>query len=141
MKKLLVIVIATFFFAANSNAQVKRNVDATQKVQRDSTHKKRDGKMMKDLNLTQDQKTKMNDLRKNFKEQRDAIKNDASLTQEQKIQKSKELRASQQDQMKSILTPEQKQKMEANKKEWKKDNKNKDGKMYKKGNRVKKENS
>ncbi|HEY9343492.1 MAG TPA: hypothetical protein VIQ23_18080 [Hanamia sp.] len=138
MKKLLVIVIATFFFAANSNAQVKRNVDATQKVQRDSTHKKRDGKMMKDLNLTQDQKTKMNDLRKNFKEQRDAIKNDASLTQEQKIQKSKELRASQQDQMKSILTPEQKQKMEANKKEWKKDNKNKDGKMHRKNNRVNK---
>lgn len=141
MKKLLVIAVATFFFAANSNAQVKRNVDATQKVQRDSTHKKRDGKMMKDLNLTQDQKTKMNDLRKNFKEQRDAIKNDASLTQEQKIQKFKELRASQQDQMKNILTPDQRQKMEADKKEWKKDNKNNGGKMHRKNNPVKKENS
>ena len=48
------------------------------------------------------------------------------------------MRASQQDQMKSILTPEQKQKMEANKKEWKKDNKNKDGKMHRKNNRVNK---
>jgi Spy/CpxP family protein refolding chaperone len=134
MKKLLVIAIATFFFAANSNAQVRRNVDAAQKVQRDSTHKKRDGKMMKDLNLTQDQKTKMNDLRKNFKEQRDAIKNDASLTQEQKKTKMQELNKTQREQMKNILTPEQQQKMQANKKEWKKDHKNNRGKMHRKNN-------
>jgi Spy/CpxP family protein refolding chaperone len=141
MKKLLGIAIATFFFAANSNAQVRRNVDATQKVQRDSTHKKRDGKMKKDMNLTQDQKTKMSDLRKNFKEQRDAIKNDASLTQEQKKTKMQELSKTQREQMKNILTPEQQQKMQAHKKEWKKHNKHNGGKMHRKNNPVKKENS
>jgi hypothetical protein len=40
MKKLSAIVIAFSFFALNANAQVKRNVTPSQKIQRDSTRKK-----------------------------------------------------------------------------------------------------
>ncbi len=132
MKKLLVIAMATFLFTANSNAQVKRNVNPSQKIQQNSTHRKKDGKRDgKMMNLTPDQKTKMNDIRNNFKQQRDAIKNDASLTQEQKMQKSKELRKSQQDQMKSILTPDQQAKMKTYKAHQKKGKKMKGQKRVK----------
>lgn len=123
MKKLLVIAIATCFFAVNSNAQVKRNVDPSQKTQSDSTHKNRNGKMMKDLNLTPDQKSKMKEIHQSTQQQKDAIKNDAGLTQEQKVQKFKELRSSQQEKMNSILTQDQKVKMKAMKQHRKSDSK------------------
>ena len=125
MKKLLAIVLSFSFFALNANAQVTRNVNPSQKIQKDSTHKKRDSKMMKDLNLTEAQKAQMKESHQNIAQQREAVKNDASLTQEQKKAKMKEMRQSQQEKMNSILTPDQKVKMEAHKKEWKEKNKGK----------------
>ncbi len=130
MKKLLAIALSFSFFALNANAQVTRNVNASQKVQRDSTHKRKDGQMMKDLNLTAAQKTQWKENQQNLKQQRDALKNDASLTQEQKKEKMKELNQAQHEKMNSILTPDQKAKMQADKKQWKEENKGKkrDGK-------------
>lgn len=110
MKKLLVMLIATCLFAVNGNAQVKRNVDPAQKMQRDSMHRK-SSEMMKDLNLTADQKAQMKEMRQSNKQQREAIKNDASLSQDQKTAKMKELHKSQMDKMNSILTPDQQSKM------------------------------
>ncbi len=57
MKKIFAIALSFGLFAFSANAQVNRNVDPSQKVQRDSTH--RGGKMMQDLNLTADQKAQM----------------------------------------------------------------------------------
>lgn len=113
MKKLFLFAMTGFFFAANANAQVTGNNNPAQKVQSDSLHRHHRGKMGDQLNLTADQKTKMQALRENNKQQRDAIKNDASLSQEQKTTKMKVLRKSQSDQMNSFLTPDQQAKRNA----------------------------
>ena len=107
MKKVFLFVTAAFLFAATSNAQVQRNSSNSQRVQSDSARHARNGKMMNELNLSQDQKTQMKSLHQENKQQRDAIKNDASLTPDQKKQKMKELHQSQSDKMNSILTPDQ----------------------------------
>ena len=113
MKKLFLFAAAGLFFAATGNAQVKRNVPQTQKVQSDSSHYFQKGKMMNDLNLTSDQKSQMKELHEQNKQQRDAIKNDASLTPDQKKQKMKDLHQSQSEKMNSILTPDQQAKRKA----------------------------
>ncbi len=74
---------------------------------------KKGGDFQKELNLTEDQKTKMSGLREDFKKQFETLRNDQSLSAEQKKEKSKELRKAQQDKMKSILTKDQVEKMES----------------------------
>jgi Spy/CpxP family protein refolding chaperone len=118
MKKLLAVALSFSLFAFTANAQVSRKSNEQNKVQRDSLHK-RNGNMMKDLNLTEAQKTQLKESRQNSKQQMDAIKNDASLTQDQKKAKMQELRKSQQEKMNSILTADQKAKLKAEKKDWK----------------------
>jgi Spy/CpxP family protein refolding chaperone len=117
MKKLLTIAVAFSLFTISANAQVQRNASPSQKMQNDSTHR-RGGKMMKDLNLTDAQKTQMKESRENMKQQRDAINNDASLNADQKKAKMQELGKTQRDKMNSILTPDQKAKMQADRTNW-----------------------
>ena len=57
--------------------------------------------------LTADQKKQMGELRATAHDQAGIIRNDQTLTQEQKQAKLKELHASTRQQMKSVLTPEQ----------------------------------
>jgi|GEM_PF-872510 len=71
----------------------------------------------KDLNLTQEQQTKMQQIRTDFRSKFEALRNDNALTQEQKRAKMQELMQSQQAQFKSILTKEQIEKLESQKKE------------------------
>jgi len=71
----------------------------------------------KDLNLTQEQQTKMQQIRTDYRSKFEALRNDKALTQEQKRSKMQELMHSQQAQIKSILTKEQAEKMEAHRKE------------------------
>jgi Spy/CpxP family protein refolding chaperone len=66
---------------------------------------------MKGLNLTQDQQTKMKELRPKMQSESMAIKNNSSLTEEQKKQQMQELRKNHKEQMNQLLTPEQKLKM------------------------------
>ena len=56
-------------------------------------------------------------LRTSFRERMETLRNDASLTKEQKRTKMEELMKDQQTQLKSILTAEQIQKMESFKKD------------------------
>ena len=124
MKKLLAIVLSFSFFALNASAQTARKVNPSQKVQQDST-RRRNGTMMKDLKLSKEQQAQMKEFHQSMKQQMDAIKNDATLTPEQKKAKMKELRQTQQQNMNSILTPEQQEKLKADKDEWKEKNKGK----------------
>jgi Spy/CpxP family protein refolding chaperone len=71
------------------------------------------GDQLKKLNLTQTQKDQMRAFKQDGKTQKDAINNDASLTQDQKNQKLKDLKASQKAKMSGILTPEQKSQMKS----------------------------
>lgn len=71
------------------------------------------GEMAKDLNLTDAQKTQMQQLMTQMRPKMEAIRNNTSLTPEQKRTQMQELRKTQMEQMKSILTPEQQQKMQS----------------------------
>jgi Spy/CpxP family protein refolding chaperone len=68
------------------------------------------------MDLNQDQQQKMKQINEEFKAKAEAIRNNQSLTKEQKKSQLDELKASRKDQMKSILTPEQKEKMQNKKK-------------------------
>jgi Spy/CpxP family protein refolding chaperone len=113
MKKLFIGLLAVSLFSFNGNAQIKRDVTQSQKMRSDTSRHFKKGQMMNDLNLTADQKAKMKEIQQSGKEQRDAIRNDASLTQEQKMAKMKDLRKSQSEKVNSILTPDQRAKRKA----------------------------
>jgi Spy/CpxP family protein refolding chaperone len=113
MKKLFLFGVAAFFFAAAGNAQVARKAPHSQKVQSDSTHHFKKGQMMDDLNLTPDQKKQLKALHEDMRQQRDAIKNDATLTPEQKKDRMKDLHKTQSEKMDAILTPDQQEKRKA----------------------------
>lgn len=106
MKKILVIAIATFFLSANINAQVRRNVDPAQKVQRDNSRSDMK-KAYNKLDLSPAQKEQMKQLLQETKQQRDAIKNNTSLSNAQKAQKMRQLKEIQKQKASAILTPAQ----------------------------------
>jgi Spy/CpxP family protein refolding chaperone len=91
--------------------------DAQARWNKDGKGFKKGGEFQKELNLTQDQKDKMAKLRTDSKSSFDAIKNDNSLTDAQKKEKFQSLRKQQGEQMKSILTAEQLEKMKAARKD------------------------
>ena len=67
-------------------------------------------RMAQQLNLTDQQKTQMQSLMQNQRQQVQAVRNDSSLTPQQKQDKLKLLRESNHQQMMAILTPDQQQK-------------------------------
>jgi Spy/CpxP family protein refolding chaperone len=69
-------------------------------------------RMAQQLNLTDQQKTQMQSLMQNQRLQAQAVRNDSSLTPQQKQDKLKQLRETNHQQMMAILTPEQQQKVE-----------------------------
>ncbi len=71
----------------------------------------------KELNLTQDQQAKMTQIRSEYRTKMQALRNDNSLNQEQKRTKMQDLMKAQQEQVKTILTKEQIEKMESVRKE------------------------
>jgi Spy/CpxP family protein refolding chaperone len=80
--------------------------------------KGRDPKEIADeLDLTADQKAKAKDIRQTYKTKMELIKNDNTLSQDQKKAKFQELMKAQQEEMKSILTKEQAEKMNSMRKQ------------------------
>src|SRR6516164_11367262 len=73
--------------------------------------------VVNDLNLSDDQKSKIKDIFSDAKSKRDAIINDTSLTDDQKRAKMKELHTGTMAKVNEVLTPEQraqlKEKLEA----------------------------
>jgi protein CpxP len=69
---------------------------------------------MKGLNLTDDQKAQMKKIHESTKVQMDSLNKDESLTADQKAAKIHELRHGARAQMVKLLTPDQRQQMEAN---------------------------
>lgn len=135
MKKLFISLLAVSLFTFNGNAQTRRDVTQSQKVQSDSSRHFKRGKMMNDLNLTADQKSQMKEIQESNKQQRDAIRNDASLTLDQKKAKMKDLQKSQSDKVNSILTPDQQAKRKASIEKMKSNGKMHGRKGYNKANR------
>jgi len=111
--------IAFVLLTACSFAQVQRNKTTTL-TRPDSTGtvtEKRKGngmdkkQMMRELDLSKEQKIKFKELRQSMKEKKEAIENDDKLSDPEKEAKLKELRQEQAKNTMSILTPEQKVKM------------------------------
>jgi periplasmic protein CpxP/Spy len=63
------------------------------------------------LNLTDEQKTKLRPIVADENQQLDAVRNDASMSPEQKVQKANQIREVATPKIKAILTPEQLQKL------------------------------
>lgn len=72
---------------------------------------RKDNNRMKDLNLTEDQKTKMQALKKDFRSKMQVLRDDNSQSKEDKAKKRKELADAHKSQIESILTPEQQAKL------------------------------
>lgn len=85
--------------------------DSTGRHNRQSFNNHKAGRdLQKELNLTSDQQAKIKDIRTDFKSKAQTIRNDQSLTQDQKKAKFHELMQQQQEQMKTVLTKEQQEK-------------------------------
>jgi periplasmic protein CpxP/Spy len=83
---------------AQSSAQQQENVDS--KLQQISQQ----------LNLSEEQKTKLKPILQDEGDQLKALKSNTSVSSQDKLQKAKEIRAAHKEQIDAILTPEQKQK-------------------------------
>lgn len=116
MKKLSAIAIVFIFFAMNANAQVKRETNPSQNSATDSIHKNKNREMMKELNLSSEQRSQMKELHQSMKQKKEDINNDKTLTEAQKKAKMKELRREQKEKVNNILTPEQIEKIREQKK-------------------------
>jgi Spy/CpxP family protein refolding chaperone len=78
---------------------------------------RRNAEVQKQLNLTQAQKDQMTKLKTDMKSQVQSIRNDQSLTQDQKKEKMKSLKKDQHEKFKSVLTKDQLDKLQSLKKE------------------------
>lgn len=67
-------------------------------------------RLSQELNLTDDQKTKLKPILQDESQQLQAVKSDTSMTQDQKVAKTKEIRTACKSKIGEILTPEQQQK-------------------------------
>lgn len=117
MKALFMMAIAALAFGFSAQAQ-SDTIPPMNRDQKMKTMKQRDEKMWKDLNLTQDQNTQIQTVRKDYMNQRQAIRDDSSLTTDQKQQKYQDLMMSENDKINSLLTPDQQAKWKA----WKQKN-------------------
>jgi len=67
----------------------------------------RRGQFLQSLNLTPEQKTKMQAIRQDARTKMQAVKNNAALSQDEKITQMRAIRQSVREQMQQVLTPEQ----------------------------------
>jgi Spy/CpxP family protein refolding chaperone len=96
-------------------AQVEKNKE-DRKAKMQEMEKSRGERMKKELNLTDEQSAKLDANKKEMSAKMKSLRDDKSLTEEQKRAKSKELRKQQMESMKSVLTDEQMKKMKEGKK-------------------------
>ena len=73
--------------------------------------------MMANLNLTDDQKAQIKQIHEGTRSKIEAVNNDSSLSAEQKQAKIHELRRDTHEQVKKVLTPEQRKQFEENMRE------------------------
>ncbi|MBC7936763.1 MAG: hypothetical protein H7Y86_15535 [Rhizobacter sp.] len=120
MKKLIVLSLVLASIGFTASAQERRDVKTPGT---EGKMKMQDKKTMQELNLTEAQKTQLKAEREASKAQLEAIKNDASLTDQQKAEKAKAIHQEQKNKMQALLTTEQKAKLEESKKAAKADGK------------------
>ena len=122
MKKITVVIILSLA-GFMSFAQVKRKVapsgNTTTSTMNDTARRGNGQGLRRELGLTKEQQLKMKDLREANRIQRDAFMNDTKLTEQEKHDKMKALRAEQEKNIDAILTEDQRVKMAEMRKEMK----------------------
>jgi len=103
MRKKLTTMFACLALSATMLAQAPQ----VQGAQGARGHAHAAGRVFEGLNLTADQKTRLQSLLQEQRSQMQALRNNTSLTAEQKKQQSRELRKTNHEQLLAILTPEQ----------------------------------
>jgi Spy/CpxP family protein refolding chaperone len=128
MKKLLVLSLAACMFTLATTAQTERPTEVKERTERHKgKHDK--AKMMKELNLSKEQQAQMKANHKEMKAKHAALKAQDNITVKEMKEKKKALRAEQESKMATILTPEQKVKMQEMKKHNKAGKKSRSPKM------------
>jgi len=126
MKKIIAILVIAFtsqlaFAQENASPEMKKANSERKMHHKKGKHKK---EMMKSLNLSDEQKGRLKEMKVANKQKRDAIQNNSSLSQEQKKEQLKALKQDQRNGMQSVLNDEQKQKMKEMKAKMKDERKN-----------------
>ena len=128
MKKMFVLMAVTimsqFVFAQvqQDTASNKTGSGMIGKHHKGDRHRK--SAIMQELNLSEDQKKQLKEMRIADKEKRETILNDSKLTKEQKQDQVQQLNKARANSVQSILTEEQKVKMKAAKEKMKAERKN-----------------
>ncbi len=126
MKKIITLLLVAFI-TVNVNAQVQRKravqqtKDTAATAGRDEQMNKKD--MMRELNLTKQQKLKLKEMRQAGKAKMDEVQNDAKLSDSEKKAKMRELKKQQMENTMSVLNDEQKAKLKQMRREKKGDKK------------------
>jgi Spy/CpxP family protein refolding chaperone len=94
-------------------AQMKKNGKAKGHYKGGKARKLEGARVADELNLTEDQKSRMAKLREDFRTQAEAIRKNSSLDKEAQKKALKQLHEKNKEQMKSVLTAEQIQKIES----------------------------
>jgi len=97
-------------FPMLSSAQ--NTAPATTKEQAMPGQREERGDRLADLNMSDDQRAQIKQIREGARSRADAVKNDASLPAVQKEAKIREIRHDKHEQVKKVLTPEQRKQME-----------------------------
>ena len=116
MKKLIALSFAAAILTFTTSAQTERTVDNKAKMERHKGKHDKD-KMMKELNLTKEQKAQLKAQHQDMKVKREALKAQDNITVKEMREKQQVLKAEQKSKMDGILTAEQKIKMAEMKKQ------------------------
>jgi len=105
--RLIAALAAGALFAAGSSLLAQDSTNTPPAGENGSGMKGGHHDIAKELNLTDDQKPKFEEITKGAMEKRKALRDDTSLTPEDKKAKAKDIQADTATQMKALLTPEQ----------------------------------
>jgi len=131
MKKAIALVTVLICLSVAVNAQGKRDTIRSDK------HNSAKEKRTDELGLSKEQSKKWKEEKASFKNSRDALKADKSLSPEQRKQKEEELHQQHVNKLNSILTPEQQAKYKSMREEEKEERQEKKKEMgQKKGSKA-----
>lgn len=110
MRKLLALSLLAVIFSSAAIAQTERTVDSKPRMERHQGKHDKD-KMMKELNLTSEQKAQMKVQHQEMKAKMQALKAQDNITVKEMRERQQALKTEQKNRMKAILTAEQQAKM------------------------------
>jgi Spy/CpxP family protein refolding chaperone len=112
-------ITASFLLLSTFPALSHAQNNAPDSTQGQAMHEKHGDQnaMLANLNLTDDQKAQIKQIHEGMRSKTEAVKNDSSLSSDQKEARIRDLRRDTHEQVKKVLTPEQRKQFEQNMRE------------------------